>query len=148
MKLFILLIWLFSVASVTSFAQGNIRGLQSRASPVQVTGIIKDKKTKEVFPFASVMIYINGNFKEGCVSDTGGIFSMFLDRQNLSDTVFELRVSAIGYYAETMKQIPLTDLLNAKQFNFEIAKDTMFENGHNPMPITNYAIPPIPKSPK
>jgi len=49
---------------------------------------------------------------------------------------------------ETIEQITRSDLMNSKMFNFEITSDTMLEKGHDPMHLTKYAKPTIPKDPK
>jgi len=133
-----------AVTEISLAQTSSVTSLKSSDS-LKINGFIKEKQTKEAFQNATVALFINGKLEQDCTSDSLGFFSMLHVTKSSKDTVFELRAIAVGRYIEQIKNIAVADLLKGRIFYIELRRDTMLEMGRDPMPVTKYAIPPVPK---
>ncbi len=92
--------WMFCLMLLTcimAFSQQNALYAQ-KSAPGEISGVVKDQSSKEVLPFATVVIKGTVN---GIVTDLDGLFRL----ANLQPGDYTLVISYIGYSA---KEVPVT----------------------------------------
>ncbi len=129
---FVSFIFLQSVA-LLSFSQQVIQ------YPIIIQGSVRDKVLKTIVPYPSIVLFQNGKMITGEAGDSSGNFKLNLKESDITDTLFDIKVTRIGYFPNKLSKINFRELLSSKIFSIEIVKDTF--SYHNMAP-PDY-LPPI-----